>query len=253
MFNKKETLNIRFARLEHGGLDFLEPIAADRMIPDWYKNIEPMRRLSNDPNAPDKDLTIKKCIPVLDALTSGYFMITKHDVVYSEDKDGNSMFSLPEHLVNHGIKPVTMHPFEQVRGIELNGAYKEYAFKWSNPYVVITPPGYSCIYTHPMNHFLPFHSLSGVVDTDTYPLSVQFPFLMIKDFNGVIPKGTPVIQIIPFKRDDWKMDGSLKTTHEEEMMNKNAQGLFDKSRFDDKGNVVGGRYKKRHRVKKRYS
>lgn len=252
MFNNN-AIEIRFARLESGGLNFLEPVPADRMIPDWYKKIEPMRRLSNHPNAPDKDLTIKKCIPVLDALTSGYFMVTKYDVFYTEDEEGHSQFSLPEHLIGTGIKPITMHPFEQVRGIELNGMYKEYAFKWSNPYVVITPEGYSCLYTHPMNQFSPFHTLSGVVDTDTYPLSVQFPFLMIKGFEGVIKAGTPVIQIIPFKRDEWKMNDSISTTKEEEEMNKKGLRKFDESRFDNNGNVIGGRYKKRHRVKKRYS
>jgi hypothetical protein len=29
---------------------------------------------------------------------------------------------------------------------------------------------------------------------------------MKKDFSGVIPAGTPIIQIIPFKRDDWSMN-----------------------------------------------
>jgi hypothetical protein len=35
---------------------------------------------------------------------------------------------------------------------------------------------------------------------------VQFPFFIKKDFNGLIPAGTPILQAIPFKRDDWKAD-----------------------------------------------
>jgi hypothetical protein len=27
-----------------------------------------------------------------------------------------------------------------------------------------------------------------------------------KDFNGLIPKGTPYAQIVPFKRDSWKSE-----------------------------------------------
>jgi hypothetical protein len=47
-------------------------------------------------------------------------------------------------------------------------------------------------------------TLTGVVDTDAYPLVVLFPFMMKNTFEGVIEKGTPVVQIIPFKREDWK-------------------------------------------------
>ena len=30
-------------------------------------------------------------------------------------------------------------------------------------------------------------------------------FFLEKDFEGVIKQGTPIIQILPFKRDDWEM------------------------------------------------
>ena len=50
----------------------------------------------------------------------------------------------------------------------------------------------------------PLLTLSGVVDTDDFPLSVQFPFFIKKGFSGLIPAGTPIIQAIPFKRDNWK-------------------------------------------------
>ena len=100
---KNKTLDIRFACLEHGGLDFLRPVPAERMVAEWYKGIEPSRKLTSKNGAPEKDFTIKKCIPVLDALTSGYFMVTNHDIYYELDEEGNPKFSLPEHLISHGI------------------------------------------------------------------------------------------------------------------------------------------------------
>jgi hypothetical protein len=44
---------------------------------------------------------------------------------------------------------------------------------------------------------LPFSILPGIVDADHFKLSVQFPFLLQAGFEGVIPAGTPVAQIIP--------------------------------------------------------
>jgi hypothetical protein len=47
--------------------------------------------------------------------------------------------------------------------------------------------------------------LEGIVDTDGYNAAVQFPFIIDEGFEGIIPAGTPIVQVIPFKREDWKM------------------------------------------------
>jgi hypothetical protein len=43
------------------------------------------------------------------------------------------------------------------------------------------------------------------VDTDTYKAPVNFPFVLndVK-WEGIIPAGTPMAQVIPFKRESWK-------------------------------------------------
>jgi hypothetical protein len=47
-----------------------------------------------------------------------------------------------------------------------------------------------------------FTILPGIVDTDEYYAPVNFPFVIDDpEFQGLIPKGTPIAQIIPFKRD----------------------------------------------------
>ena len=47
------------------------------------------------------------------------------------------------------------------------------------------------------------------MDTDIHRLPVNFPFIINTDkypaLNTVIKKGTPMIQVIPFKRDSWVM------------------------------------------------
>ena len=60
------------------------------------------------------------------------------------------------------------------------------------------------MFTHPHNRFdLPFYTISGIVDTDKYPFSVQFPFFIKENFTGIIKAGTPVAQITFFKRNKW--------------------------------------------------
>ena len=54
---------------------------------------------------------------------------------------------------------------------------------------------------------VPFEILEGLVDTDVYNIPVNFPFfLKDKNFNGLIPAGTPMAQVIPIKRENWQLE-----------------------------------------------
>ena len=72
-----------------------------------------------------------------------------------------------------------------------------------------TKPGVSILFTHPMNRpDLPFHTLSGMVDTDGFTeLPVHFP-AQWKDpgFDGVLKQGTPIVQCIPLRREAAEFD-----------------------------------------------
>jgi hypothetical protein len=78
-----------------------------------------------------------------------------------------------------------------------------------------TPKGYSTFFVHPVNRLdLPFHSFSGLVDTDKFPVEVNFPFLIKKDFVGIIPAGTPIAQAIPVKRESWTSEIDPSSSYE---------------------------------------
>lgn len=242
-------MEIEFIEIENQSVGLLEPDSAINNIPSWFKKTKPTKFLK----ASEKiDFTIKKCIPVLDAFTSGYFLKTTVDINYSvNEKYRRSEFSFKLKNANQP-KLITMHPFEQIDKLDLDREYYDHAYKWSNPFVIKTPPGYSCLFTHPFNQVLPFYTLSGIVDTDTYPIAVQFPFLMRKGFNGTINSGTPVVQIIPFKRDDWDMTLTKFPDKETIYNHSEATEKFELSRYDDTGNVSGGLYKKLYRKIKRF-
>ena len=62
-------------------------------------------------------------------------------------------------------------------------------------------------FTSPLNHLEGrFKLFDGVVDTDTYYTHVNFPFIFTGgDGEYLIEKGTPLVQVIPFKREKYSV------------------------------------------------
>jgi hypothetical protein len=90
-------------------------------------------------------------------------------------------------------------------------------FTWKQPWIPQLPDGYSMIYTHPFNNFeLPFMNLTAIIDNDKFYMenNTNHPFFIKENFKGVIPKGTPYMQMIPIKRDSW----CSKTTSYDELL-----------------------------------
>jgi hypothetical protein len=216
-------------------------------IPDWYKKLD-NRTSGKDGFA---GFTIKRCIPVLDVLVTGYYVVTAKDYefVFDEARGSHSI----KGSFNPQYQPISTHPIEQLGGMPFSDEYCVFAYKWTNPYVIKTPAGYSTLVTHPTNApYLPFYTLSGVVDTDAYFRPINFPFLMKKSFSGILPAGTPIAQIIPFKRDDWESETINKPSPEFLISEKILAEEYEKDRFAAGGKEVGGVYKRLYRKKKKY-
>ena len=180
-------------------------------VPEWYKNT-PLRIPGEkvDGIAPfggSNNMTIKACVPFLDIMTAGYIFVTPCDVEVSI-LDGSYQIRW---LVNN-YEPTTTHHKDQLGELPVDSKFDDGAFKWETPWRMETPKGYSTMFVHPVNRYdLPFRSFGGIVETDTYNLPVNFPFQITKvpEDKYIIPKGTPVIQAIPFKREDWKSSEKL--------------------------------------------
>lgn len=181
----------------------LKPIPAVRNLPEWYKAKKPLmgqaKKHRVEPNS-TKNVTVKWCNPFGDALGSGYFMLLENDVQVKQ-VDGTQEFV----WLRGGDGFIGSHSKEQISGELIPDGYSEDPWKFLNFWGIQTPQGYSTLFTHPMNRTeLPFLTLSGVVDTDEYNQPVNFPFVIRKDFEGIIEAGTPIAQVIPFKRENWE-------------------------------------------------
>lgn len=183
----------------------LEPKPTITSLPEWYKKKKP---LMNDAQKhvvnPDrtKNVTVKWCNPFGDALGAGYFLFLENDISVTVE---NGVQDLT--WINGGKNFISTHAKEQVAPELIPEGYSDQPWKFMNPWAIKTPKGYSTTFTHPLNRpELPFITLAGVVDTDDYNLPVHFPFLIKANFEGIIEAGTPIAQVIPFKRESWKAE-----------------------------------------------
>lgn len=221
--------------------NFLEPVPAQKVLPVWYSKQPASEYIFKEDK--NKDLTIKRCIPFLDAMSIGYYLVTTVDHYIEWNNDIPSIKTGAQNAVSQ-------HETTQFKEFPIPSSYALPAFKWNNPFLFKTPAGYSTAFSHPNNFLhLPFTSLSGVVDTDTFFNTVNFPFFIKRGFSGLIPKGTPVIQMLPFERGSWQSSTSnasdiLKKRH------KDISDTFESGRYNQDGSAKGGMYKKEYRQRK---
>ena len=179
------------------------PIPAVQGLPDWFKAM-PQKAYST--LLQREELTVKKCPPFIDAMVYGFLIPLIADVrvengTFTWDRDVPAGM-----LTNYSRSPLDFHDNNQVTGTPF---FEEdrFVIKFINFWTFELPPGYSLLITHPVNRRdLPFQTLTGLVDADRYRDNfVNFPaHWHDPDFNGVLPKGTPVAQCLPLKRDTWQ-------------------------------------------------
>ena len=236
--------NINFrARSKSEFQAHLKPYPAVKQIPKWFTDMKPYEDLPDWPNdgklhfrGTHGNLTFKKCVPMLDTLTSGYIIPLWADAMVEQVngfpevywKTTNNLFSL------HG--PAS-------RTIPAPEGYAKIVYKYLNCWIPQTPKGYSCLIVSPFGYNdLPFHAVPAIVDTDRSTLELVFPMWIKAGFEGIVEKGTPMIQIIPFKRDDWD---STFDYYEDEEYSK----VVEEKNFN--GTMIG-HYLKNHHSKKKF-
>ena len=191
-----------------------EPTAARTQLPDWFRRIPAVDKSMLSPT--NNGITIKRCMPFFDALSTGWFLpiaATARLQVRDGGRTVDAGWDFDRELVSyHG-------PF-QVAG---NPSEPRPACKFHNYWTIRTPPGWSCLFLPPLNRPNPtFEIIAGIVDTDTYHSLIHFPFFATAaEGVYVIEKGTPIAQVIPFRRADAALDGVVRVETEADRDPKN--------------------------------
>jgi hypothetical protein len=181
-------------------------------IPEWLKRLAPYS------DEKQNDQTAKRCIPMLDAVMSGYTIVITEDIKVEQLEIG------PYYRWANGLG-IDFHSRDQAgTHSKVTGSVA----KWLNPWSIQTPRGYSCLFVPPLNNdgmvFTPF---AGIVDTDTYIPLVNFPFLLSDPkFEGLVPAGTPMVQVIPFQREAWTMETVAGNTEEVNRATRRLRSVF---------------------------
>lgn len=202
------------------------PSSTTDVIPKWYKEAD---RFAKNPitqeyypasknicpfpkegttNDYGKIPTWKACPAIMDAFSTGYVFKTPCDITFFINSQGSIdvKVSDPRHQ-DFCSKRSPMAQFEHP-----DGYYKEH-FAWYLDWGLELPEGYSALFMTPMNRFdLPFLNTTGIVDCDKVHLLGTFPFFIPKGWEGTIPAGTPYMQFLPFKRENWNHEIEFQTS-----------------------------------------
>tara|TARA_B100001939_G_scaffold90570_2_gene77599 strand:+ start:3050 stop:3889 length:840 start_codon:yes stop_codon:yes gene_type:complete len=183
----------------------VKPVLAKKAQPEWWKKSK-----IADITHGEIARTIRACPAMDDWLKSGWIIETLHDIdVIQGDNNGtfNSEFKVTT-LPHHAIASPS-HPETQLNNFlpyGLNDRIKS-AFKIRQPWNIITPPGYSCLFLDPfLTNNTHFTVWQGIIDTDKFNVNndnAQMIFYPKVNHSFTIKKGTALCQIIPYKREVW--------------------------------------------------
>lgn len=184
-----------------------EPVPAKMSLPDWFRRLPAVDGATV--SASNNGLTVKRCMPFLDAMTLGFILplaATTRLEIKESGKTVAAGWEFDKIMVsNHGSHQVSGHPLGD-----------RPPMKFHNYWTLRTPPGWSCLFIAPLNRpALPVEIIAGVVDTDSYHALINFPFFATgADGVHTLERGAPLVQVIPFRRADAALTPSFSVRAE---------------------------------------
>ena len=162
---------------------------ARNVMPDWIKN-----QKEND----NKDKFLN-CPGMADYAKAGYIIPAWSDMIIKANRAGtvvkhNNNYNIPETNLNFKM----VEPF-----VPINNTVKGLVTKVPCPWGVFGKSGWSG-YLIPAYYHSPFLQdlflYPGIIDFDKFH-TINFVFTALRDVEITIPAGTPLLQLIPFKRE----------------------------------------------------
>ena len=182
---------IQFISTIHGMPDDLFPEPSRKNYPDWFKD---MPLLTEGMKKYNRGGTVKRCPSFIEWFGQGYVLKMWADVVFynSEDHWG---WETPDQQFSWD-----KHPAEQFQNY-LPHDRVNVVYKAKSPFKVVTPKGWSC-YELPLlfDYNNDWAVMAGINGTDTFFEWNTTICLFGKKDKIFIPRGTPISQIVPFKR-----------------------------------------------------
>jgi hypothetical protein len=202
MFNKKEADVTFISKIP--GLTRLEdcmPKPTARYTPDWWKEkkIDVAKQSAYDLNTGN----IKHCPSFTDVFTSGYVVPMWMDTYLGYDKEtgrGGAMSNLTK-IDHHPC------PSEDMESYTFLGKEAVAFFKAGSPWSILTKPGVSVLILPLFFNFDPdFSIVPGIIDTEYINHLNPDIIYHSKEKEIFIERGTPLFQVIPFRKEKFTFD-----------------------------------------------
>lgn len=163
-------------------------VSASTIRPEWNKK--------------EREKKLQFCPGMWDYAAAGYLVTAPFDITIKSNSEGT--------IVIIGECPDKQYfqarPFDHqiVDGLaKIDSSAKPATFKVPMPWMIQTKKGYSAYVLPPLLHcdfFDKIHVYPGVVDYDNF-YTCNFVFSALKECEFTIKTGTPLIHVIPFKRE----------------------------------------------------
>tara|TARA_R100001163_G_C5048998_1_gene185971 strand:- start:592 stop:1302 length:711 start_codon:yes stop_codon:yes gene_type:complete len=202
-------MKIIFKALDKKHQDYMGiPKPTKSLMPDWFKNIpmyasglvpEPKLKLAKEYGT---NMTVKKCVPFTDAMLLGYTVDLPCEVILEQKNDSYNI----DWKLNANV--FSLHQANSMM-IDTPFGYHKHISKFNWGTIPLTPKGYSTLVLPSfINNDSPFKAVPAIIDTDVSEFSFSLPVWVSNHHDGIVKIGTPIAQLLPFKRDNWKMETS---------------------------------------------
>lgn len=230
--------NITFYQAHEAASLFVDvPKPASKTTPEWYR--------SQGGSLGEFGSTIKRCMPIFDIMTAGYILSLPCDIFVDATNPDQLVYMTPPDILDNFKEDLFYeHLPQQLSEYPKNPkAYHKQVLRINPFYAVGTKKGYSCMLVQPFHRDpTPLQLFPALVDTDKFISHGFYSFYVEAGFRGIIKQGTPLVQVIPFKRETFTSEIVLFEKAKLFLKNQNAKL---------KSTFTGG-YKNKFRVLKQY-
>jgi|TARA_B110000503_G_scaffold56361_1_gene90351 hypothetical protein len=200
MFNflkKKQHPTVTF-ETEHWFVRKYAPVRpASEFIPAFWKEMPTF--LDRQEHFIDSEKTVKSCPAVVDMMTAGYVIPAWCDIELEPDAYNNIVMArYSSTYFNHAL-----HSDQQLGPVLEQKFPIRSVIRLDNPWKMWCAEGYSLMYL-PLTYWdnRGWEALPGIIDQDKGGVVTPINIMMSSKEKVIIKQGEPIVQIIPFKREN---------------------------------------------------
>jgi hypothetical protein len=221
-----------FPKLEN----LLPPVPASSILPEWYKNQSGYDDFGNP--------TIKRCLPIFDAMSFGYFLVSQSNITVDSTNPGGLIVTSDN---DFNGELFNQHDLQQYDKYPIPSGYHNHVLRIHPMWSVQTPKDYSALFINPINNGSKnINAITGLIDTDNFISDGHLSFFVKENTVFKIKSGTPIVQVMPIKRENW--DSKEMSTEESSL----AISSQDNTGIMVNGEHQSGAYKKIFHVQKSF-